>query len=42
LYYLPFKGNLDDIVAQGGFDASGQLSAAGKAALIATHAVAVQ
>jgi fermentation-respiration switch protein FrsA (DUF1100 family) len=40
--YLLFRGNLDNIVAQGRFDASGRLPDAGKTALVATHCVAVQ
>jgi hypothetical protein len=40
--YLLFRGSLDNILAQGRFDTPGRLLEAGKAALIATHAVAVQ
>lgn len=40
--HLLFDGSLDHILAQGRFDAPGQLTEACKAALIATHAVAVQ
>ena len=40
--YLLFRGSLDHILAEGRFDSTGKLPAAGRSILDATHAVAAQ